>query len=356
MDIFFHGFYVFSILFLIVFACVVFTNAIEHLGEELNLSEGTVGSVLAAVGTALPETIVPLVAILGAYIAGGDMHVGSEIGVGAILGAPFLLGTLAFFVSGLAVVLYTKSGRRNSDMPVNTSIMFRDMHYFALGYTISILSSFIPNMVLKHAVAILLIVLYGVYVFRTVRDGCKGEHCDIDLDADGLEPLYLAKLIKLPERFNLALVVFQVLLSLLGIIFLAHFFVEQLKFFSELFKINPLILSLIITPIATELPEKFNSVIWIRAKKDTLAMGNITGAMVFQSCIPTAVGISLTPWILGRTELFNVITVYLSVGVVYLNILRNKGVLKPSALLTGGIFYLLYIFYVVLLTAGFIKA
>lgn len=352
MDIVLHSLYIFSILFFIVLACVVFTNAIEHLGEELNLSEGTVGSVLAAVGTALPETIVPLVAILGAYIAGGDVKVGGEIGVGAILGAPFLLGTLAFFVSGLAVVIFTKSGRRSKDMPVNTSIMFRDMHYFAIGYTISILSSFIPIMAVKHAVAALLLVLYGVYVYRTIRDGCKGDNCDLEVEE--LEILYLSKFLKLPQHFRLFTIIVQVLISLIGIILLAHFFVVQLKFFSELLKINPLILSLIITPIATELPEKFNSVIWIRAKKDTLAIGNITGAMVFQSCIPTAVGIALTPWILSTTELVNVVVVYLSVGVVYLNIVRNKGILKPSALLTGGVFYILYLIYVILLLMGYI--
>ncbi len=44
---------------------------------------------------------------------------------------------------------------------------------------------------------------------------------------------------------------------------------------------------LLVAPIATELPEKFNAVIWIRQGKDTLAMGNITGAMVFQASIPT---------------------------------------------------------------------
>ena len=53
------------------------------------------------------------------------------------------------------------------------------------------------------------------------------------------------------------------------------------------------VLALVLAPLATELPEKFNSLIWVRQNKDTLAMGNITGAMVFQSCIPTAIGIIL---------------------------------------------------------------
>ena len=38
-----------------------------------------------------------------------------------------------------------------------------------------------------------------------------------------------------------------------------------------------MLLALVIAPIATELPEKFNSLIWVRQGKDTLAMGNITG-------------------------------------------------------------------------------
>jgi cation:H+ antiporter len=189
---------------------------------------------------------------------------------------------------------------------------------------------------------VLLLVIYGIYVFKTVRTASQIP----EGGQEELEALYFTKYVEFPEHFTLPMILLQLLVSLLGIIFLAHFFVEQLKFLSNVFSINPLILSLIIAPIATELPEKFNSVIWIRAKKDTLALGNITGAMVFQSCIPTAVGLSLTPWALKQDALVNVIVVYLSVAIVYLNIVRNKGILKPGALLYGGLFYLFYLAYV----------
>lgn len=348
MEIFVHSIYILFILFAIVGSCVVFTNAIEHLGEKLNLSEGAVGCVLAAVGTALPETIVPLVAILGAYIAGTDVHVGHEIGIGGILGAPFLLGTLAFFVSGLAVLVFAKAGMRDEKMPVNTSLMFRDFHYFALAYTVAVAAAFIPSETVKHVLAGFLILFYGVYVFKTLHD--RSVSCDCE---EELEPLYIGGL-KNPFVSEFSLVVIQVLLSLLGIIVFAHFFVENLKFFAETFAINPMILSLIITPIATELPEKFNSVIWIKAKKDTLAMGNVTGAMVFQSCIPTAVGLSLTPWVLNVDAYVNILIVYLSVIMVYRNIINNKGVLSPNCLLAGGAFYLIYLIYVILKVKGII--
>lgn len=331
------------VLVLIVVACIVFTNAVEHLGEELNLSEGAVGSVIAAVGTALPETLVPIVAIVGAYITGSDMEMSKEIGIGAILGAPFLLGTLAFCITGAAVIFFTRMKRRNMDMPVNTVIMFRDLHYFAIAYSISVFSSFIPVKSVKYAMAGLLLLIYLIYAIKTIRSASKipeGGH-------EELEALFLTNFIKFPAGFKLPLIIMQFLLALGAIIVLAHIFVEQIKFVSDFFRINPLILSLIIAPIATELPEKFNSIIWIKNKKDTLAMGNITGAMVFQSCIPTAVGLALTPWVFETKAWINIIIVYLSVSVVYINIVANRGVLKPSALLSGGFFYLIYLIYVI---------
>ena len=330
------------ILFLIVLSCVLFTNAVEIAGDRLNLSEGAVGSILAAVGTALPETIVPLVAILGAYFTGSNLHESQEIGIGAILGAPFMLGTLAFFVTGIAVLIFKKAGKRSSDMSVNTVVMFRDIHYFAIAYFIAFISSFIHILFLKWIISAMLIVIYLVYVIKTVR-ACSKLECDCE---EELEELFFGKYIKFFQLHQNMGLILQIIVSLFGIIVLAHFFIEQIKFLSTSFKINPFILSLILTPIATELPEKFNSVIWIRAKKDTLAIGNITGAMVFQSCILPAIGMVLTPWILNTAAIINILMVYLSVGVVYLNIIANKGILKPKALITGGIFYLIYLFYV----------
>jgi hypothetical protein len=45
---------------------LLFTNAIEWFGAKVGLGQGAVGSVLAAVATALPESLIPVVAIVGA--------------------------------------------------------------------------------------------------------------------------------------------------------------------------------------------------------------------------------------------------------------------------------------------------
>ena len=94
----------------------LFTNGIEWFGHKLELGEGAIGSVLAAVGTALPETMIPLIAI----VFGGGIA-GSAVGVGAILGAPFMLSTLAMFVTGAAVLLMRRRRATGTTLDVEPS-------------------------------------------------------------------------------------------------------------------------------------------------------------------------------------------------------------------------------------------
>lgn len=337
MDAIFHGILTVLNLFLIVGCCVVFTNAVEHLGKIYNLNEGAVGSILAAVGTALPETIVPLVAILGAYLAHADVRVGKEIGIGAILGAPFLLSTLAMFVTGLAVLIFWKAGKREHKMNANYVVMFRDLKFFFFSYTLAIAAGFIHIPVLKYACALGLLAYYLVYVFRTLN--CSHSQCG---ESGELDELLFERIFK---KYNTFLVWLQVIVSIAFLICFAHLFVGQIKFFAGMFNINPLVLSLILAPIATELPEKFNSVLWVSQSKDTLALGNITGAMVFQSCIPTAIGILLTPWVFGIESVINIVLVYLSTVLLFINLYRDKA-FSPHILITCGAFYVIYLVYV----------
>ncbi|WP_243157976.1 hypothetical protein [Aminipila terrae] len=152
-----------SSLALILFACFVFTNAIEWFGKKLNLGEGVVGSVLAAIGTALPETVIPIIAIIFYASEGAD-----EIGIGAIAGAPFMLGTLAFFVVGTAVLVYSLLGRRSLKMNADVNIISRDLKYFIIIYGIAVLTSVIyTHMIIKGIIAVLLLFSYFIYLKNT---------------------------------------------------------------------------------------------------------------------------------------------------------------------------------------------
>ena len=104
---------------------------------------------------------------------------------------------------------------------------------------------------------------------------------------------------------RLRVVNLQVLAALGLIIIGAIFFVDAVGHLATTLGVDPALLALVIAPIATELPEKFNSIIWVRQGKDTLAMGNITGAMVFQSTIPTVVALvfASSTWVVTEDTL-----------------------------------------------------
>ena len=142
------------------------------------------------------------------------------------------------------------------------------------------------------------------------------------------------------------LIVTQVVIALGLIILGAQVFVGSVEHLSNQIGLDPTILALVIAPIATELPEKFNSVLWVRNGKDTLAMGNITGAMVFQSCFPTILGLLFTTWAFTPDTAIS----FASAGVAFVatilifgNMLRT-GHLSAWMLLIGGPLYLIYIF------------
>ncbi|HUL01386.1 MAG TPA: sodium:calcium antiporter [Nitrospirota bacterium] len=264
----------------ILLGATVFTNGLEWFGKKMNLSDRAVGSVFAAVGTALPETLIPIIAILF-----GSKDAGHKIGVGAIIGAPFMLGTLAYFISSLAVMVNRKKRENYPTMRVDTIVMRRDIEYFLVLYSIAIFSTFLLNHpIFKVTIALTLILLYGAYVLKTLA-GTDGNH---EIEEADLDPCYFAPNSRDPA---FSIIFSQVISSLLLIVWGAYIFVEKVQIISGQIGVSPFILSMIIAPIATELPEKFNSVIWINKGKDTLAIGNITGAMVFQGSVITAIGI-----------------------------------------------------------------
>lgn len=323
---------------LILAGAELFTNGIEWFGHKLQLAEGATGSVLAAVGTALPETMIPIVALLFNKGAGHE-----EIGIGAILGAPLMLSTLAFFVSGLAVFIFTAQGRRTTEMTVNPIVLGRDLKNFFLVYSVALASSFIPVRALKIPIAILLLVAYAMYVRRTFSD-CEEDSCD--RHAPG--PLHFHRMAELPR---LRIITGQVITSLVFIVGGAWIFVRSLSVVALASGVSALVLATIIAPIATELPEKLNSIIWLRRRKDTLAIGNISGAMVFQSSIPTAIGMLCTDWVLTPQALTAGVVTLAATSFAWFQ-LKYKRRLSPHVLLMGAAFYIIYLLCTFLLHPG----
>jgi cation:H+ antiporter len=337
-------------LLVILLAAELFTNGVEWVGEGFGLSEGVVGSVLAAVGTALPETLLPLVAILSGHEAG------EEIGIGAILGAPFMLTTLAMVVIAVTVLITARGGARSLDLDIDRRSIQQDLGYFLVMYALAAVAGLIHVKAVHVCLAIVLVVGYAYYVRRHFQAEEPDDGSD-DPDgsaAEGIQPLRLWVWLRAisgsmpewsPERSVVAPFV-QTAVGLALMVGGAKLFVDAVGDLGEAAGLPPLAFSLLVAPLATELPEKFNSVLWIRRGKDTLAMGNMTGAMVFQSSFPVTIGLLFTPWDLAHEALVAA-SVALVAGSVLYATLRFRGRLSAPLLLVQGVFYVGYVAYVV---------
>jgi len=280
-------------LVIILIGAETFTNALEHLGERLKISEGVTGSIFAAVGTALPETMVPVVAIL---TSAGTQQVREEVGVGAIIGAPLMLSTLTMFL--MAAFAAHRRGWADHFHPERAGLR-RDLSWFLLAFGVSTAAIFIPHHVtsMRALLAIALVLIYFIYLMLTVRASARLVSDGHGTEADN--PLFLARLL---GRFGLR---------------------ENM----------PVILA--------QLPEKVNSILWIRRRRDTLAFGNITGAMVFQGSLLPAIGIMLTPWEPRPEVLAGMILTLLASG--YLLAMLRRGGLRPYHLIVNGLCYAAYL-------------
>lgn len=346
-------FYVLEILFMlfgILVSCQVFTNAIENLGEKLNLGHEFTGSVLAAVGTALPETILPLVAI---FLASQNIETAGakhDIAIGAIVGAPFMLSTLAIFLLGLSIVVhqkqrkkaFEKSGHDVNFLKISIPHLKRDLLYFLIIFSFGIaVAAFEPLHRIAHFIAYALIILYGVYLYDTYNHTPE-EIPDDEEDATHVPILYLEKFTQKKIGTTMPTISLQTFIGVAGIIYFAQHFIHDVEHIAGTIGLSPLILSLIVSPIATELPEKVNTWLWSTEGKDTLAVGNVTGAMVFQAAIPCFIGIMLTPWNLDRLSLICASLAILSGLILYAKI-AITGRLGYKTLIATGSLYLVYL-------------
>lgn len=329
-------FYVLAVLasvFITLGGCHLFTNAIEWLGKRLGVSEGAVGSIFAAIGTTLPETSIPLLAIFF-----GTSVEQQAVGLGAILGAPFMLSTLVVPILAGLLLLYARLGKRAPQFHLDYREVRLDLCFFLLAYGVALLCAVTPGRWLHIGAAVGLFGAYAYYMWIKLSvpgtDEAEGE-------GGGLEPLFFAKRTKKP---GLGLIGAQAVVGLCGLVMGAEIFVMAAEFLAETLHVAPIILALLIAPLATELPEMSNSFLWLYRKKDQLAVGNVTGAMVFQGTFPVAIGLIGTDWVLTPSALATMVLAMVAGGMAVMQLVGG-GHWRPWVLLPGALLYIGYTAY-----------
>lgn len=296
----------------ILAGALLFTNAVEWIGHRLGLGEGAVGSLLAAVGTAMPETLIAIVALL-------DATEGSEqVAIGAIVGAPFLLATLAMGLVGLFAYLYRERREQGIELRAHRPTLERDLIFFLGFFTLALALAWGAPPALRIPVGIAMLLAYPFYIRRTLR-GAGAVQAE-----ESLQPLLFERRPEHQRDPALGLCVIQLLVGLGAMVGGAHLFVEHLLSIAASLGVEAVVLALVLAPLATELPEKVNSFFWVRDGKDSLALGNISGAMVFQSTIPVGIGFLFTDWQLSTNAAISV-ALGLAGGLLAYEVLHRRG-------------------------------
>jgi cation:H+ antiporter len=320
----------------ILAGALLFTNAVEWIGHRLSLGEGAVGSLLAAVGTAMPETLIAIVALIDAT-EGAD-----QVAIGAIVGAPFLLATLAMGLVGLFAHLYRRRREQGVALRAHRPTLERDLIFFLCFFALSLTLAWGAPAALRIPVGVAMLLAYPFYIRRTLRESGSVQA------EETLEPLVFERRSERRRDPALGLCVLQLLVGLGAMVGGAHLFVESLLHIAESLGVEAVVLALVLAPLATELPEKVNSFFWIRDGKDSLALGNISGAMVFQSTIPVGIGLIFTDWALSANAAISV-GLGLAGGLLAYEMLHRRGRFELPAVVA---WFGLYAAFIVVVAVG----
>ncbi|MBE1160878.1 sodium:calcium antiporter [Dyella acidiphila] len=310
----------------IYLACEYFVNGIEWLGQKLNLGATATGTVLAAFGTALPESAVTFVAV----ILGRTPEV-RDIGVGAALGGPLVLATIAYAVVGVALwVNRRRLGRSDNRVHVDNKRLSSDQFWFLSIFVVKCGLGLVA-FAFKPWLGVLFLLAYAAYVWRELRGEDSASHDEL------LEPLKFQPRAAVP---SLSMVVVQTCAALLVIAYASHVFVAQIETIGVALQMPPHLIALVLSPVATELPETMNALIWVRQGKERLALANISGAMMIQATIPSALALFATPWMFDAPLM--VAGALTAVTVIYLWWLFRRGDVDGRKLVPVGLLYAVF--------------
>ncbi|SNT38709.1 cation:H+ antiporter [Streptosporangium subroseum] len=339
---------------IIYLSCEWFVNAVEWLGQRLNVGKMAVGTILAAFGTALPESVVTLIAVTT-----GTTPEAKDIGVGAAMGGPLALATVAYGTTGVALLLKRRQ-RRNTHLsavgaaegraaadaagggdgeiladPVEAARLAKDQRWFLAVFVFKVVLGLVA-FAIKPWLGLVFFATYAVYFWREMRGGDTGGSGAHE-DEDELEPLKLQPKAASPATWA---VLVQTLAALVVIFFASQTFVSQLDAIGPMIGLSAAVTALLLSPVATELPEIMNAIIWVRQGKTKLALANISGAMMIQATVPSALGLLFTTWKFDAALIWaGAMTM---VAIVYLLFTIRSHKLTPARMAWAGVFYLVF--------------
>ncbi len=243
-------------LFLIVKGATLATKYATQLARSFNLPKYTVGFIIVAIVSVLPETFI----VINSAIEGTP-----SFGLGMLLGSNIADLTLIF-----AIIIFF--ARRN--LKIESKILKNHVIYplmLLLPLTLGL------NGYFSRLEGLILIVAGGIFYYVTLKNKT---HCGILIKN------------KLDKSKSFLMLLFSMAVLLIG----ARFVVTSATALANSLKISPILISMLIVGLGTTVPELLFSLKSVRKKNDSLAIGDILGTVLVDATIVIGILALINPF------------------------------------------------------------
>lgn len=291
-----------------------FVEGASSIAKKIKIPSFVIGLTIVAFGTSAPELAVSVTAALKGS---------NDIAIGNVVGSNIFNTLVVLGMSAAIMPIIVEKGMIKRDYPMS---IFVSLLLGVLAMDTILWKK--PGMQIGRGDGIILLLVFAVYMFMTVKAGIQNR-----IEDEPIEELSLWKSILIA------------VLGLAGIVLGGDWSVDGAKEIARILGMSEALIGLTIVAIGTSLPELVTSIVAARKGENDIAVGNVIGSNIFNILLILGVSSVIHPMDVSQTYLYDIGMLILTMLAVYLPIAKTKKVGRG----TGIVMVLCYVVYTVYL-------
>ncbi len=255
-----------------------FVDGASQIAEIFHLPEILIGATIVAIGTTLPEVMVSATSAVEGL---GDMSYGNALG--SIICNTALIAALTIAIKP------AKADRRS---------LFVPSLFFLIAVIVYLVSAYVFKYFYRP-IGILLLVIFCVYIFVSVKDAKKQQSL--------LTPAEEKSEVALSEKERKKTIIKDIVLLIVGAVLItvgARLLVDKGTFIAKYVGMPESVIALTFVALGTSLPELVTAITSLIKGHGSLSLGNLIGANIFNIVLVSGVSITLSPFSIPEEPFF----------------------------------------------------